>query len=156
MLIEHFCLETFLCTKTIHKVLLHCRSRNKDNPLAIVQIKDNWTNLFKNSSTQPTRSLAFSSVLRSGLLLLSSSWLCFPLGLQLFEADPSTPVVLMPALSLCWYWYRAGTDWSSGWVPRNVQVTYVAQLCAVPGSGVILWGQADVFRPGLSPSCVLP
>jgi len=35
-----FCLETFLCTKTIHKVLLHSRSRNKDILPAIVQIKD--------------------------------------------------------------------------------------------------------------------
>lgn len=39
------------------KVLLHCRSKNEVNPLAIVQIKDNWTNLLKSLSTQPTRSL---------------------------------------------------------------------------------------------------
>lgn len=110
MVIEHFCLETFLCTRTIHKVLLHCRSKNKDNSLAIVQIKDCWTNLFKNSSIQPTRSLASSHVLRSGLLLLPSSWLCFSFGNAALRGRPkhiscvhANPFLV---LMLLWGWHR--------------------------------------------------
>lgn len=109
MVLEHFCLET-LCTKTTHKVLLHCRSKNKGNPLAIVQIKYNWINLLKNSSTQLTRSLAFSHMLRSGLLLLPSSWLCFSFGTAALWGRPqhSSCVHASPflVLILMWSWHR--------------------------------------------------
>lgn len=84
--------------------------KNKDNSLAIVQNKDSWTNLFKNSSTQPTRSLAFSHMLRSGLLLLPFSWLCFSFGTAALSGRPRHTSCVQAnsflVVMLLWGWHR--------------------------------------------------
>lgn len=97
-------------------------NKTKENTLAIVQIKDNWTNFFKNSSTQPTRSLAFSCMLRSGLLLLSSSWFCFPFGpaalwgrpkhTSCVHASPFLVLILIQGWHRLELW-RSTKEWSS-------------------------------------------